>query len=278
MNDLTIQRKQKCCICGPVRNCGEYLDQIFINIEKIGELFHDYAVIMYYDESDDSTLQKIIDYQEKNKKFMYYINTEPLLPYRTHRIAKARNYCLNIIREKYPDFEFFIMMDCDDVNCKKVNAEILAKYLNRSDWDALSFQTDPEYYDIWALSIRPFNFSYNHFNNSVEYYYIMQKYVTELLNKLNPGELLPCISAFNGFAIYRTSQFTNCFYDGLIRLDLYPKHKLIEHIKAANSKIIFQKYEKVDGLNEDCEHRPFHVQGIQKNNAKIRISPEILFR
>jgi hypothetical protein len=81
------------------------------------------------------------------------------------------------------------MMDYDDVNCKKVNPEILAKYLNRSDWDALSFQTDPEYYDIWALSIRPFNFSYNHFNNSVEYYYIMQKYVTELLNKLNPGEL-----------------------------------------------------------------------------------------
>ena len=31
----------KCCICGPVRNCGPFLDKVLQNIEKIGSLFED---------------------------------------------------------------------------------------------------------------------------------------------------------------------------------------------------------------------------------------------
>jgi hypothetical protein len=51
------------------------------------------------------------------------------------------------------------MMDFDDVNCKNVRPEILQKYLLRNDWDALSFNSRPKYYDIWALSIYPYCFS-----------------------------------------------------------------------------------------------------------------------
>jgi hypothetical protein len=269
---------KKCCICGPVKNCGAYLEKIFSNIEKIGELFDDYVIIMYYDNSSDNTLQQIVDYGKTNNKLIYYVNTKKVSPFRTHRIAKARNFCIDKIRRDYSDFEYFIMMDCDDVNCKTVYPEILGKYLERKDWDALSFQTSPYYYDIWALSIKPYNFSYNHFENNIGFYDIIKKYVTERLQQLKPGELLPCISAFNGFAIYRTSQFKNCWYDGRVRADLLPKHKLMEHQKAANSFILFKDYGNVNGLFEDCEHRAFHLQGIRKNNAKIRISPEILFR
>jgi len=28
---------------------------------------------------------------------------------------------------------------------------------------------------------------------------------------------------------------------------------------------------------DDCEHRSFHIQAINKNQARIRISPEVLF-
>ena len=104
----------KCCICGTVRNCGKYLDKIFKNMERIGTLFADYAIILYYDESNDNTLQKLKEYQQKNSKLILHINTEPLLDYRTHRIAKGRNKCLDIMKENYNDYEYFIMMDCDD--------------------------------------------------------------------------------------------------------------------------------------------------------------------
>jgi hypothetical protein len=276
---VTPEKKtKKCCICGPVKNCGPYLDKIFSNIENIGKLFDDYVIIMYYDNSDDNTLQKIVNYGKKNSKLVYHINTQKVSPFRTHRIATARNFCINKIRRDYTDFDYFIMMDCDEVNCKKVYPEVLGKYLDRDDWDALSFQTSPKYYDIWALSIKPYNFSYNHFNNNVAFYYIIQEHVTKLLNRLKPGELLPCISAFNGFAIYRTHQFKNCYYDGRIRFDLLPKHKLVEHQVATNSLMVFKDYGNVNGFFEDCEHRAFHLEGILKNNAKIRISPEILFR
>ena len=267
----------KCCICGPVKNCGKYLQQIFENIEKIGDLFEDYVIIMYYDKSNDDTLQKLKNYQIKNPKLKIYVNKNGVSKFRTHNIAKARNYCIEQIKKNYSDYPFFIMMDCDDVNCKSVNTENIKKYLDRNDWDALSFQTSPNYYDIWALSIKPFTFSYNHFNNNEKFYFIIQKHITTLLNKLQKDKLLPCISAFNGFAIYRTNKFINCLYDGRVRLDLIPKKYLTKHILAAKSPVIFKNYGNVNGFYEDCEHRSFHLQAINKNNARIRISPDIIF-
>jgi hypothetical protein len=189
-----------------------------------------------------------------------------------------RNFCLEFIRKKYSDFEFFIMMDCDDVNAKNINLDTLKNALKREDdWDALSFNTKPKYYDIWGLSIYPYFYSYNHFKNNAEHYTIIQNYMDSTLKRLKPNQLLKCMSSFNGLSIYRINKFKNCFYDGRVNLNLLPKKCLLMHMKVSNSRIIFKDYGNVNGLYEDCEHRAFHVQGIQKNNARIRISPEFLF-
>jgi len=170
------------------------------------------------------------------------------------------------------------MMDCDDVNCKKINIDILKKYLYRNDWDGLSFNTVPKYYDIWALSIYPFCFSYNHFENNVKYYNIIQNYIDELLLKAaSQNKLLECISSFNGFSIYRTNKFLNTYYDGRIRLDLIPDVNLSAHKTVTKSKLVYKRYVTVDGRYEDCEHRAFHIQAKQNSSARIMISPEILF-
>jgi hypothetical protein len=89
--------------------------------------------------------------------------------------------------------------------------------------------------------------------------------------------LLPCISSFNGFSIYRTNKFLKTYYDGRIRLDLVPAINLLAHSKAAGSKIVFKKYVTSDGRYEDCEHRAFHIQARQNSAARIMISPEVLF-
>lgn len=170
-------------------------------------------------------------------------------------------------------------MDMDEVNCKQVNVEILRKYLKREDWDGLSFNTTPKYYDIWGLSIYPYCFSYNHFdNNNIHNYTTIQNYVTRLLNKLPKGQLLPCISSFNGFSIYKTNKFLETYYDGRIRLDLIPKSNLIAHMKASRSRLVFKKYDTLDGRVEECEHRAFHIMARQKSGARIMISPEIMFK
>ena len=273
-----------CCICGPVKNCGPYLEKVLENMKKIGSLFDDYQIIIYYDKSSDNTLDILKKYQETNSKMIFHVNQKPVSPFRTHNIAIARNFCLNFVRENREKYPFFIMMDCDDVNYKEVNTDILKKYLHSNNWDGLSFNTTPKYYDIWGLSIRPFCFSYNHFNNNDKYYYIIQNYVHELLKKASSqNALLPCISSFNGFSIYRTNKFLNTYYDGRVRLDIIPKANLEAHKNVTKSRLVYKQYFKpdgtinVDGRYEDCEHRAFHIQARQNSGARIMISPEILF-
>jgi hypothetical protein len=266
-----------CCICGAVKNCGKYLDKVLDNIEKIGSIFDDYKIILFYDKSNDDTLNKLRNYQLKNDKLFFFVNKCPLSPFRTHNIAIARNYCLNYVRQNCEHFPYFIMMDMDDVNCKELNINVLKKYLNRNDWDALSFNSSPKYYDIWGLSIYPFCFSYNHFKNNNQNYFIIQDYIMKKLNKLGPDELLQCISSFNGFSLYRTKIFMDSYYDGRIRFDLLNPEQLLSHSMAANSKLVFKDYGHVKGHAEDCEHRAFHLMAIKKHNARIMISPEILF-
>ena len=169
-----------CCICGPVKNCGPYLTKVFENIEKIGSLFDDYKIVIYYDASNDNTLELLKEYQRKNTRLIFYVNQKPLSKFRTHRIAIARNHCLNYVRMNKETYPYFIMMDFDDVNCKNIDIEPLRRSLQREDWDGLSFNTSPHYYDIWALSIWPFCFSYNHFK--IIYVIILSLEITLCLN------------------------------------------------------------------------------------------------
>jgi len=267
-----------CCICGPVKNCGPYLKTVLNNIEQIGSLFDDYIIILFYDHSTDDTLQILKNYSNKpNSKLFFYVNKKPVSKFRTHNIAFARNWCHQFVKKNHEKYPFFIMMDFDDVNCKNINTKTLEKYLKRENWDALSFQTSPHYYDILGLYIWPYCFSYKNLNHNVKNYDIIQKYVEKKLSNLPPNGLLPCISAFNGFAIYRTHKFLNTYYDGRIRSDLIPLQNMKAHMAATKSNLVYKKYVTVDGRYEDCEHRAFHIQARQNSRARIMISPEILF-
>jgi hypothetical protein len=269
----------KCCICGPVRNCGPFLDKVLQNVEKIGELFEDYEIIIYYDKSNDNTLSKLTNYQRRNPRLKLYVNNVLLSPFRTHRLAVARNFCLEYVKTKdLTEYPFFIMMDFDDVNCKEVNPAVISPYLERDDWDGLSFNTTPKYYDIWGLSIFPYCFSYNHFKNTpIHNYGVIQNYIDTKLKTLKKGKLLSCISSFNGFSIYRTSKFLNTQYDGKVRMDLLPNKYLTAHMVASKSPIIYKDFGHIKGKYEDCEHRAFHMKAINNDNAKIMITNDILF-
>jgi hypothetical protein len=256
----------KCCICGTVRNCGKYLNNIFKIMEQIGRVFEDYKIILYYDNSNDDTLSKLQNYSLLNNKMIYYVNTEEMLKYRTHRIAKGRNKCLELMRQNYNDYEYFIMIDCDDRCNYNINLNILKNYLNRNDWDGLSFNHPAGYYDTWALSKRPFVLSCHHFKDIG----LGQRNITKLIKRTPKNKLIRCLSAFNGFSIYRTNKFIECWYDGRFRLDYFPKKLILENIIASGKIYLNQQ-------TEDCEHRFFHVSAVKKHNARIMISPLCLF-
>jgi len=260
----------KCCICGPVKNCAPYIEKVLQNMELLGSIFEDYEILIYYDNSDDDSLEKLKNYSFKNPKMKIFENKESLSPYRTHNIAKARNFCLNYVKRNQDKFPYFIMMDCDDVNCKNCDPNILKKYLLRDDWDGLSFNTSPVYYDLWALSIKPYYLSLFHWSKKDEYSQIIYKNIKTIIDNLPSGELISCASAFNGFSIYKSSKFLNCSYDGTLRIDLLPLKKIF------NKNNILNDYFDTS-LKYDCEHRSFHFEAIIKNDAKIRISSDVLF-
>ena len=257
----------KCCICGTVKNCGPFLDKVFKNIETIGKIFNDYKIIIAYDHSTDNSLQILQKYKSTNDSFVLYIETEPQTPYRTHNIARARNKCLDIIRNNFSDYEYFIMIDCDDICSEPVKLEYILYYLTiNTEWDSISFNKKP-YYDTWALSKYPYVFSNMHFKNYDTY----RTFIEKIIDDTPAKTLIPCLSAFNGFAIYRTEKFINYFYDPKPRLDLFPKH-LIEN----NIRLCGPMYLKDKGAIVDCEHRSFHLMAVN-NGARIRIAPEVIF-
>jgi len=273
----------KTYICGCAKDVGSYLDDVFDNIGLIGKLFDDFHIIIYYDNSEDNTLDKLHKWNEYYQdKMTLLIGKDPLTNIRTQNIANARNHLLRKIYElNDDDFPYFIMMDMDEVNRGKLNPIALQNYLQHErnetplSWDALSFNRII-YYDLWALSIDPYSFSCNHYENNHKVKNQMVHYLKQELGRIviknATNGLLPCISAFNGFAIYRKNKFINVKYEWNIHktLIIYPRQNIDKMSRAV--------FQQPMSRHDDCEHRYFHIRASQLNKARICISPMCLFQ
>ena len=263
----------------PIKNCSKTLKNLFKNIEVIISIFKEYVIIFSVDNCRDNSLQLLENYKNNNNVIIVK-NENNNSVFRTHRIAKARNSILNIIYNKYSHFEFFIMMDGDDVCSGKININVLEKYIKTpylEKWDCLTFNRN-FYYDIWALQYGVYNYHcWGWGIDSWKVVGLMRSNIKKTLSELPENEdLLECISAFNGFAIYKTKKFNKINYSGL------PEKNIIQS-KYKNCKDSLEKSFK-KGLvyknyftNQTCEHINFHVNASKINNAKIFISKNILF-
>jgi hypothetical protein len=192
---------------------------------------------------------------------------------RTQNLAAARNETLRRIRDIYRRgrFEHFIVMDMDGVCAEPVRPEaFLAVMREAPRWDAVSFNKD-DYYDLWALSFDPFFLSLYHWEPPDKTR--IKKEITSRLAALPPGALLPVLSAFNGFAVYRASVFLRSRYDWDVRknLQLIGDAGLAKN-SAANGGASLRMF-----TNHDCEHRYFHLYAHYRLGARIFVSPRILF-
>tara|TARA_B100001093_G_C26854013_1_gene1026521 strand:+ start:4586 stop:5413 length:828 start_codon:yes stop_codon:yes gene_type:complete len=259
-----------CLICGCVKNCEQYLDNVFKNIEKIQKLFIKSKILISFDISNDFSLKRLIELK-KNFDIDIIINKDPLTNCRTVNIERARNKILNKIYNEYSDYEYFIMIDMDDVSAKPIYIESLIHGLNNhEEWDALFFNNQ-NYYDFWALCIDDFQYSLWHSNNPKLLINEMNRILKNKFNNINNNEFLHCESAFGGFGIYKTNCFSNCIYKSQIDISLF---------NPQNIQNICSKYKIGYIINNnvyDCEHRYFHLNAIKKNNVRLRISKKFLF-
>lgn len=274
-------KQNKCFVCGCVRNVATYLPAVFKNIRKLQTVFDEICILMAYDESTDNTLDLLKSIQKTTPRLYIHIETNPLLSRRTENIARARNTLLqniHTLRNTYPKFReysYFCMIDMDNISAGEMNADILKPFLDRTDWDALSFCREI-YYDIWALSIRPYVFSCWHWYNREVSLYVgdeMRAYFREKIYAMDDTELLEVESAFGGFGLYRLSKFSDCMYSAECPFPYISLEMLRENAQALKLPLP-PNYQDLYG---DCEHRWFHMEAIHKHGAKIRVSPSKLF-
>jgi hypothetical protein len=280
----------KCIFLSTTRNTGNYLDSIFKNINLLKEkVFSELAVCFFYDNSTDNTLEKLQEFKNiYGDKFHIIVNTEPLLQYRTHRLALARNKLVEFVKNNYSDYEYFIMMDSDYICGYEINTNVLHEALVLDTWDSLSFNRSgidqAANYDIWALQYEPFIHHCHSYTGGVhDVIIIMRHDITQKLNSLKDWELFECYSAFNGFAIYRTNKFLNAIYDGETQLH-FPIERVNNMLNLFKQKYnlnITINYDYVSmvhgGGKQNCEHIAFHLDAIRKNNARIRITGKRIF-
>jgi len=273
----------KSYICGCAYNVEPHLNKVLKNIQTLCDCFDDYYIIFSYDDSEDNTLLLLENFARNHpNKIKIVQGNKRLGNIRTQNIANARNKILDTMKELHlKDFDYFIMMDMDEVNAGKMNVPVLNTILDTErketplPWDSLSFNR-VIYYDLWALSIDPYSFSCQHYHNVRKVKHLMVQHVKEemgqaLLRDPKYG-LVSCISAFNGFAIYRCSKFTNIKYEWNVHktLTIYPKSRVDQMSRAVCEQPI--------NRHDDCEHRYFHIRATQLYKANICISPMCLFQ
>jgi len=271
-----MQNEEKnCCVCLCVYNneCG--LPDVLNNINSLTNIFDNIKILVFYDDSKDNSLLILNIYNSKYKNMEIFINPKKISLSSVENIAYARNGLLQMIRDKYSHYNYFMMMDSNEYSCiGKIEPLVLKEILERNDWDAVSFDREAGYYDYWALSYDPFIYSFFHFNNDYRHLYEIMKADFEKKlaeNKSKPDELFPVYSAFNGCAIYKTNKFLNCNYSSDIDIKLFPNEIISKNQELFGSHII-------NKLTDDCEHRHFHLEAIYKNDAKIRICMKSLFK
>lgn len=263
-------------ICLSIYNNEFGLPYCLNNIRKLAQCFDIFNIVVFYDESQDHSLHILNDFNLNNPINLTIIMNDSIKHAdRTVNIAFSRNVLLNYVRTKFADYDYFMMMDTNEYSCiGDIQLDVFKDAIDKRDlWDAISFDRDAGYYDTWALSFDPFIYSFFHFDDWKHVVEKMRIAFNSLLSdyKTNhPDKLIPVYSAFNGFAIYKTSKFLNCSYSSIIDLDVFPPDSI-------NKQIEFMNVNVIPNLNSDCEHRKFHLEAIKKNDAKIMISTKSLF-
>lgn len=241
-------------VVGCVKCCGDYINTIFQTHLKalLDNITDGVEIVIAYDHNGnnpgDGSLEILIKLQEDFPLTILYANGS--MTKRTLNIANARNRIVDYISNN-PRYEHTLMMDFDDVNAYGTLNLNLLDSVQFQEWDVLTFNRKP-YYDIWALKIDEFQVSCWHFDQPKIVEHKMQEYVTDKLKKTLAHSFLICDSAFNGFALIKTSKLTRGKYNGEYNISNLTEKQQITNEKATGCRIL-----KFDIITEDCEHKSF---------------------
>jgi len=212
----SIMREKSAVICGVARDVGDVLPRTIARIEQLGEMFADYRVVLYENDSGDGTGEALAAWEKENPRVTILSEQrgDPVnLPIRSleraARMAYYRNRYRGFIESTCPDFDHVIVVDTDLKAGWSYDG--VANTFGHSDWDfvgsygiiqrAFWKQTLLLHYDAWA------------FREEGSYAGIPTKAVNHM--RWRRGDpMFRVYSCFGGLGVYQMQAMLRCKYDG----------------------------------------------------------------
>jgi hypothetical protein len=142
---------KKIVVCGAIKNVEKTL---FDDYQRILNALLDFDLQWLFIESDsrDQTIEVVKGMMEIDSKIRteFCGNLASAMPYRTQRLAHARNLYTQIVKENYQDVDYVVVADFDGLN-SAISKEAVDSSFKNKDWDVVTSNQTDVYYDIWCL-------------------------------------------------------------------------------------------------------------------------------
>lgn len=264
-------------ICGVCRDVAPRLEKMKSIVESIGNLFDDYRILLYENNSTDQTPDVLFAWAQENPRI--WLKSECISEqeleerainahFRPEQIARARNIVLEeALKPTYEDFPYLIWIDMDFVREPDLEG-FIDTFQSPLEWDAVfAYGLSPNqlYWDWYA---------FRDAKNPIGPELLGMEWYTmeEERKQTSPDSSWhPVYSAFGGCGIYKKSSIQGCRYSAIVTPDLE------RHAKKLMKTIYNPQIIRYLNLNKTLESiylieeaKP-HLPPISNPNCGIRL-------
>lgn len=229
-NGYKRMQNSRIVICGLARNTAHSLPSIIDRIEKTGQLFLDYQVIVFENDSADQTREKLKQWQFNNPKVHLIecaqqdckFGERPLYEYgimgrnRIEKMARFRNEYLSYVKKYYSHFDYMMVIDMDIKGPWSLDG--VAHSIGHDQWDAIAAYGMHSLIGTLGLKMVLYdglayvskNGDYNDPKNFISNYFRMD--FIDTIGSKKCDSLIPVKSAFSGLALYKIKSIMNANY------------------------------------------------------------------
>lgn len=242
------------CILGGCKNAEPFLPGVLANLTLVSSWFKECRVVIYENDSTDRTHEMLDEWASEkghniHRQIIKETNLNDRYPDRTIRLAYIRNTLLCHIP---PGFDYFMMVDLDDVFSRPVKKESFEScFAMRDAWDVVTANGLDEYYDIWPLRIP-----------GVIEFDCWQKYY-EMWRSKKYTQAEATYEAIEKFKDYMRDVDKPMYVDGAFNIAMISKVSIIRPCC---------RYAGIDKGESCTEHYPFQ-KCLRSHGARIMFNP-----
>ncbi len=231
---------QRVVICGLARDLEWILPETLRRFESLGEMFADYRIVIYENDSIDRSPEILEEFRQQNARVHLLSESFGDPPHRSircfdrvERMAKYRNWYREYIAENFADFDRAIIVDMDLPSGWSESG--IAHTMGHTDWDFVG--SNGLIRKRYVIGERLLQFDAWAFRTYGSYQVLSTREVNYKRWNLEEG-FVPVYSCFGGLGIYRMKAMLTCSYKG-----------------------------------GDCEHVPFHQQMREQGMTNLFLNP-----